>query len=43
MTGSSVGITSEVRGLGRGWSWEGALKANCKLATGRGGIERGKG
>ena len=43
MTGSSVGIASEVRGLGRGWSWEGALRANCKLAMGRGEIERGKG
>ena len=35
MTGRGVGISSEVRGLGRGWSWEEALKANCKLAMGR--------
>lgn len=43
MTGRGVGISSEIRGLGRGWSWEEALKANCKLAMGRGEIERGKG
>lgn len=42
MTGRGVGITSEVRGLGRGWSWEGTLKANCKLAMGRGEIEHGR-
>lgn len=44
MTGRGVGITSEVRGSwggdGRG---KGTLKANCKLAMGRGEIEHGKG
>lgn len=33
MTGSYVGTATWVRGLGRGWSWEGVLKTNCRLAT----------
>lgn len=32
MTGSYVGTATWVRGLGRGWSGEGVLKTNCRLA-----------